>query len=79
MTATLTDVGGYQATRQDREEFLGRARSLGPLIREHADQAERRRRLAPEVVAGLRQAGLFRLLARVPNGGVLKPHAMEAS
>ena len=69
MTATLTDTGGYQATRQDREEFLGRARNLGPLIREHADQAEQRRRLAPEVMAGLRRAGLFRLLLPRSMGG----------
>jgi alkylation response protein AidB-like acyl-CoA dehydrogenase len=69
MTATLTDLGGYQATRQDRDQVLGKARGLGPLIREHADQAEQRRRLAPEVVAGLRQAGLFRLLLPRPLGG----------
>jgi hypothetical protein len=25
MTATLTDVGGHQATRQDREQALGKA------------------------------------------------------
>jgi len=70
MTATLTGVGGYEAARQDREEFLGRARKLGPLIREHADQAEQRRRLAPEVVAGLRQADLFRLLLPRSIGGL---------
>ena len=29
MTATLTDIGGYQATRQDREQVLGKARGLG--------------------------------------------------
>jgi indole-3-acetate monooxygenase len=70
MTATLTDIGGYPATRQDREQILGKARGLGPLIREHADQAEQRRRLAPEVVAGLRQAGLFRLLLPRSLGGI---------
>jgi alkylation response protein AidB-like acyl-CoA dehydrogenase len=70
MTATLTDIGGYQATLQDREQVLGKARDLGPLIREHADQAEQRRRLAPEVVGGLRQAGLFRLLLPRSLGGL---------
>src|SRR5688572_11609388 len=69
MTATLTDIGGYQATQQDREEFLARARGLGPLIREHAEQAEQRRRLAPEVISGLREAGLFRLLLPRSLGG----------
>jgi alkylation response protein AidB-like acyl-CoA dehydrogenase len=70
MTATLIDIGGYQATRQDREQVLGKARGLGPLIREYADLAEQRRRLAPEVVAGLRQAGLFRLLLPRSLGGL---------
>jgi indole-3-acetate monooxygenase len=70
MTATLTHTGGYQATLQDREQVLGKARGLGPLIREHADQAEQLRRLAPEVVAGLRQAGLFRLLLPRSLGGL---------
>jgi indole-3-acetate monooxygenase len=69
MTATLTDIDGYQATRQDRDQILGKARGLGPLIREHADLAEQRRRPAPEVVAGLRQAGLFRLLLPRSLGG----------
>jgi alkylation response protein AidB-like acyl-CoA dehydrogenase len=70
MTATLTDFGGSQVTRQDREELLGRAHDLGPLIREHAGQAERQRRLAPEVLAGLRQASLFRLLLPRSLGGL---------
>jgi alkylation response protein AidB-like acyl-CoA dehydrogenase len=69
MTATLTDTG-YQATRRDREELLAKARGLGPLIREHADQAEQRRRLAPEVVAGLREAGLYRVLLPRSLGGL---------
>jgi alkylation response protein AidB-like acyl-CoA dehydrogenase len=70
MTATLTDIGRDQAPRQDREQILGKARGLAPLIREHADQAEQRRRPAPEVVAGLRQAGLFRLLLPRSLGGL---------
>jgi indole-3-acetate monooxygenase len=70
MTGTLTDIAGYRATSQDREELLGKARGLGPLIREHADQAEQRRRLTPEVVAGLKQAGLFRLLLPRSLGGL---------
>lgn len=69
MTATLSDIGGYRATRQDREETLDKARALGPLIREHAEQAEQKRRLAPEVISGLREAGLFRLLLPRSLGG----------
>jgi hypothetical protein len=29
MTATLTDIAGYRATSQDREELLGKAREAG--------------------------------------------------
>ena len=57
MTATLTDNRGYRATRQDREQVLARAHDLGPLIRQHAPQAEQQRRLAPEVTDGLRRSG----------------------
>jgi alkylation response protein AidB-like acyl-CoA dehydrogenase len=56
--------------RQDREELLDRARGLGPLVRAHAEQAEQRRRLAPEVIAGLRETGLFRLLLPTSLGGL---------
>lgn len=71
MTATLTPAAnGTRASRQGREEMLGRARGLGPLIREHAERAEQRRRLAPEVIVGLREAGLFRLLLPRSMGGL---------
>ena len=56
--------------RQDREELLDRARGLGPLVLAHAAQAEQRRRLAPEVIAGLRETGLFRLLLPTSLGGL---------
>ena len=52
------------------EALLATARALGPLIREHANMAEQRRRLAPEVIAGLRQSGLFRLLLPRSLGGL---------
>ncbi|HEU5039196.1 MAG TPA: acyl-CoA dehydrogenase family protein [Gemmatimonadales bacterium] len=50
--------------------LLAAARGLGPLIREHAAAAERDRRLAPEVIAGLTEAGLYRLLLPRSLGGL---------
>ena len=67
MTGTLTEA---PATRSaDREALLEAARKLGPLIREHADEAERKRRLSPVVIAGLKDSGLFRLLLPRSLGG----------
>jgi alkylation response protein AidB-like acyl-CoA dehydrogenase len=71
MNATLTEAGNVgQAGREDREELLGRARELGPLVRAHAEDAEQRRRLAPEVIAGLRESGRFRPLLPRSLGGL---------
>lgn len=50
--------------------ILAAARALGPLIRRHADEAERNRRLSTEVLRGLVDAGLFRLLLPRPLGGL---------
>jgi alkylation response protein AidB-like acyl-CoA dehydrogenase len=60
MTATAADLDG----------LLASARKLGPLIREHADAAERNRRLSPEVFAALTDTGLFRLLLPRSLGGL---------
>jgi indole-3-acetate monooxygenase len=46
------------------------ARELGPLIREHADEAERARRLSRPVIDGLREVGLLRLYAPRSLGGL---------
>jgi alkylation response protein AidB-like acyl-CoA dehydrogenase len=46
------------------------ARSLQPLVREHADQAERERRLAPPVLSALADSGLFRMAAPAVYGGL---------
>ena len=70
MTATITGVPSSQAEHNQREELLTRARTLGPLIREHATLSEQRRRLAPEVIAGLRTNGMFRLLLPKSLGGL---------
>lgn len=45
----------------DITPWLERAAALAPLIRRCADESERERRLAPEVVEAFHGAGLFRL------------------
>jgi indole-3-acetate monooxygenase len=66
----MIDGNGSEAGNHEREALLARARALGPLIREHAELAEQRRRLAPEVIASLRDAGFFRLLLPRSLGGL---------
>jgi alkylation response protein AidB-like acyl-CoA dehydrogenase len=48
---------------------LGRARELGPLIRQHADEAETLRRMPDAVVEAMTAAGLFRLSVPPAFGG----------
>jgi alkylation response protein AidB-like acyl-CoA dehydrogenase len=58
-------------------DVVGLARSLQPIVREHADEAERQRHLARPVVAALAEAGLFRMAAPAVYGGLeVDPHEM---
>ncbi len=50
--------------------ILEAARALGPLIREHADEAEHQRRLSRPVVDALAEAGLLRLYVPKSLGGL---------
>ena len=52
------------------EALLDRARSLATVIRDHADAAERERRLAPAVIDAMRAAGLYRLFTPRALGGL---------
>jgi len=54
----------------DRDRLLTTARNLGPLIREHAGEAEQNRRLSREVIGALGESGLFRLLLPRTLGGM---------
>jgi len=50
-------------------DVVGVARSLQPLVREHADEAERNRRIDGEVRAAMARGGLFRMAAPAVYGG----------
>jgi indole-3-acetate monooxygenase len=55
------------------ETLLNTISTLEPLIRQHADEAERHRRLALPVVQALTDAGLFRLCVPLALGGLEVP------
>jgi len=57
----------------DSNALLDAVHGLEPLIREHADDAERNHRLSQPVVAGLAKAGLFRMLTPQRLGGFEVP------
>jgi indole-3-acetate monooxygenase len=50
--------------------LLSRARDLASLIRQHAPDAELNRRVSPEVLSAMREAGLFRMLLPRALGGL---------
>ena len=50
--------------------LISDARTLAPLIREHAPEAELNRRISPKVIAALREAGFFRMLLPRSLGGL---------
>ena len=58
-----------EAEAQQLERFLSAVRGLAPLIREHADAAERQRRLSQPVVTALAEAGIFRMYTPHALGG----------
>ena len=63
-------TGPETNTGTARDALLDAARKLAPLIRQHADAAERDRRLSPEVIRALIDAGFFRLLVPRSLGGL---------
>jgi alkylation response protein AidB-like acyl-CoA dehydrogenase len=71
MDTALTHEVGYAEAGADRvpglrapldgAAILANARSVAPVLREEADEGERRRRLTPRAVDALRSAGAFRM------------------
>jgi alkylation response protein AidB-like acyl-CoA dehydrogenase len=52
------------------DALLDATREIGPLIREHADEGEKARRLSPKVFSALKEARLFRMLLPHSLGGL---------
>jgi alkylation response protein AidB-like acyl-CoA dehydrogenase len=52
------------------ETLVAKARELGPLIREHAAEAERERRLSKPVIDALNRAGITKMLLPKSLGGL---------
>ena len=52
------------------ETLLSKARELGPLIRQHAAEAERERRLSKPVIDALNGAGITKMLLPKSLGGL---------
>jgi hypothetical protein len=48
-------------TTLDGPAILANVRSFAPVLRDEADEGERRRRLTPRAVEALRSAGVFRM------------------
>src|SRR6266568_1209789 len=52
------------------ETLVAKARELGPLIREHAPEAERDRRLSKPVIDALNRSGITKMLLPKSLGGL---------
>src|SRR5690242_12175256 len=57
----------------DTVDWVHVAAGLGPVIKEHADEAERDRRLSPIVAKEMAHAGLFRLALPYTHNGFQAP------
>jgi len=74
-----TSVSPVAIKRTNRDIYLDRVQELAPLIEESGDTIERERRLAPDLLSALYDAGLFRLLLEKRfNGAEVKPSDFSA-
>lgn len=55
--------------RTSPDEYVGRAEALLPLLRSHVAEDEANRTIHPDVIAAMKQAGLFRILQPSRLGG----------
>jgi alkylation response protein AidB-like acyl-CoA dehydrogenase len=63
------DKDQRHGSEDSNADFVAAARALAPLIRDHADESERERRLAKPVVEAFAAAGLYRVAAPASVGG----------
>jgi alkylation response protein AidB-like acyl-CoA dehydrogenase len=70
MADTLDRPQATGAGTEPDRDVIARATALVPLIREHAEESSQERRVVPEVVDALEEAGLFKLLVPRRLGGL---------
>jgi indole-3-acetate monooxygenase len=70
MRSKAADPGNHEALRA---EYVGRVRDLGPMIAAAGAEIERDRELPEQIVEGLAESGLFRLLLPRSLGGAELP------
>src|SRR6201991_4553759 len=70
MTDTPDRPQATGAGTEPERDVIDRATALVPLIREHAEKSSQERRVVPEVVDALEEAGLFKLLVPRRLGGL---------
>ena len=71
-TPTLAEIDGTRGRStyfEADETLMNAAREIGPLIRRHADEAERERRLSKPVLAALKESGLLKMATPKSLGG----------
>ncbi|MDD9904599.1 MAG: hypothetical protein OXT06_13595 [Rhodospirillaceae bacterium] len=74
-----TSASPVAVERTDRDTYLDRVRELAPLIADSVESIEQNRRLAPDLLSALYDAGLFRLLLEKRfNGAEVKPSDFSA-
>jgi alkylation response protein AidB-like acyl-CoA dehydrogenase len=56
-------------SRPSVSELIARAKNIGHLARDYAEQTERERTVPPALVAKMKEAGLFRILQPQMYGG----------
>jgi alkylation response protein AidB-like acyl-CoA dehydrogenase len=70
MADTLDRSQATGAGTEPDRDVIARATALVPLIREHAEKSSQERRVVPEVVDALEEAGLFKVLVPRRLGGL---------
>jgi alkylation response protein AidB-like acyl-CoA dehydrogenase len=66
----VSDASPRDTQSDTADQLVERARKLGPVLREHSDEAERQRRLPKPVLEALTAAGFQRLLTPRSLGGL---------
>lgn len=69
MTTTMTMTARAATDQPSPEELVARAEALVPYLREQSPIHRRERRITPETIARVRDAGLFRVIQPRRHGG----------